>query len=37
MQIVFGSRLPVVVKGWQLTHLGRMTYCMTCEDEGVQP
>ncbi len=23
----------VVVKGWQLTHLGRITYCETCKDE----
>lgn len=22
---------PIVVKGWQLTHLGRMTYCVSCD------
>lgn len=34
MQIVLGGRFPVPIKGWQLTHLGRMSYCMTCKDEG---
>lgn len=28
-----GSLGPVLVKGWQLTHLGRLTYCASC-DEG---
>ena len=23
--------LHTTVKGWQLTHLGRITYCMACE------
>lgn len=23
---------PVIVSGFELTHLGRMTYCATCED-----
>lgn len=23
---------PVTVKGYRLTHLGRMTYCATCAD-----
>lgn len=25
---------PVLVKGYRLTHLGRITYCSTCEGEG---
>lgn len=24
-----GGRLPVVVKGYELTHLGRITYCQS--------
>lgn len=30
MERIFGGRFPVRVKGWQLTHLGRLTYCATC-------
>jgi hypothetical protein len=26
-----GNLGPVLVKGWQLTHAGRLTYCMSCE------
>lgn len=25
----FGS---ITVRGWQLTHLGRLTYCMSCDE-----
>lgn len=25
-----GGRFPVVVKGFELTHLGRLEYCSTC-------
>ena len=25
---------PVKVKGWELTLLGNMAYCMTCTDDG---
>ena len=25
-----GGRLPVTVEGYQLTHLGRITYCSSC-------
>lgn len=28
-----GGRLPVSVEGYRLTHLGRITYCLSCEDE----
>jgi hypothetical protein len=31
--VKLGGRFPVTVTGWQLTHLGRMTYCATCEGE----
>lgn len=24
----------MTVKGWQLTHLGRLTYCATCKEES---
>jgi len=27
-----GERFPVTVKGWQLTHAGRITYCESCGD-----
>jgi hypothetical protein len=23
---------PITVKGWQLTHLGRLTYCASCDE-----
>jgi hypothetical protein len=22
----------IIVKGWQLTHVGRLVYCMSCDD-----
>lgn len=28
-----GGRFPVTISGYVLTELGRMVYCMTCEDE----
>lgn len=31
MEIVLGGGLPVTVKGWALTELGRMTYCESCK------
>jgi hypothetical protein len=30
MERTFGGRFPVIVKGWQLTHAGRITYCGSC-------
>jgi hypothetical protein len=27
------GRFPVIVKGYRLTHLGRLTYCLSCEDD----
>lgn len=27
MERTFGGRYPVIVKGWQLTHAGRIVYC----------
>jgi len=33
MERNFGhNRFGVVVKGYQLTHMGRLTYCMSCPD-----
>ena len=26
-----GSLGPILIKGWQLTHLGRLTYCASCD------
>jgi hypothetical protein len=32
MERIFGhERFGVLVKGYQLTHLGRLTYCSSCE------
>lgn len=25
---------PVTIRGWNLTHLGRLTYCMSCDKRG---
>lgn len=30
MERRFGGRFPVVVKGYQLTHAGRLMYCSAC-------
>lgn len=27
MERTFGGRFPIVAKGWQLTHAGRIIYC----------
>lgn len=34
MHRTFGSpaRLPVTVKGYELTHMGRLAYCVSCEE-----
>ena len=29
-----GSLGPILVKGWQLTHRGRLTYCESCDDSS---
>ena len=34
LKVVLGGRLPVSVTGWQLSHLGRLTYCATCKDDA---
>lgn len=31
MQRTFGGRFPVTVSGWQLTELGRILYCSSCD------
>lgn len=28
-----GGQFPVTVRGYRLTHLGRLTYCISCEDD----
>jgi hypothetical protein len=33
-QYTIPGRFPVTIKGYRLTHLGRITYCSTCEGEG---
>lgn len=33
-EYTIAGRIPVVIKGYRLTHLGRLTYCSTCEGEG---
>lgn len=30
---VLQGRFPVTLKGYRLTHLGRMMYCSTCKEE----
>lgn len=30
MERTFGGRFPIIAKGWQLTHAGRITYCGSC-------
>lgn len=30
-EIVVGGWPPITVKGYELTHAGRMAYCMTCD------
>ena len=32
MERTFGGRLPVTVSGYQLTHAGRLAYCISCDD-----
>lgn len=32
VSIVLPGRFPVTVKGWVLTHLGRMEYCANCPE-----
>jgi hypothetical protein len=33
LTITYPGRFPVVAHGWILTHLGRFTYCKTCQGE----
>lgn len=30
-EIRLGGRFPMTVRGYVLTHLGRMAYCLSCE------
>lgn len=33
-----GGRVPVIISGYSLTHLGRITFCESCHDlEEVEP
>lgn len=31
---LIGERFPVTVEGYRLTHLGRLTYCLTCDERN---
>ncbi len=31
--IVLGGRFPVTIKGWVLTHRGRIAYCQECSND----
>lgn len=31
-QVTLAGRFPVAIKGYELTELGRMTFCMSCAD-----
>ena len=33
-EYVIQGRFSATIKGYRLTHLGRLTYCSTCEGEG---
>lgn len=33
MERTFGGRFPVVARGWQLTHAGRLVYCTSCDGQ----
>lgn len=39
MSRVYGAneRFPITVTGYQLTHLGRITYCASCRDAEDDP
>jgi len=30
MELILGGRFPVSIKGYELSHFGRMTYCASC-------
>ena len=30
IEIELGGRCPMIIRGWVLTHYGRMTYCENC-------
>lgn len=32
--VTLRGRFPVKITGWEMTELGRMTFCMSCGDEG---
>lgn len=32
-RVLGGFPFPVTVSGYELTHAGRITYCMSCDDE----
>lgn len=31
MERKFGGQFPVTVTGWELTHAGRIAYCVSCK------
>ena len=33
VDVVIPGRFPVTVSGYELTHQGRLAYCMTCDGE----
>ena len=33
-EVQLEGTLPVVVRGYELTHAGRLAYCLTCEGEA---
>lgn len=32
MTTILPGRFPVRIEGWELTHLGRLSYCTTCDE-----
>ncbi len=33
MERKFGGQFPMTVRGYELTHAGRITYCASCDDD----
>ncbi len=34
--VILPGRIPVSISGYELTHLGRLTYCSSCDDEPIE-
>jgi hypothetical protein len=34
--VLLPGRFPVSISGYELTHLGRFTYCASCDDEPLE-